>query len=68
MKLNGPGKYDTIATKARTEAQAKGVLLIVFGGKDGGGFSAQLPADILITIPDILRDVARQIELQMTES
>lgn len=68
MKLNGPGIYDAIATKARTEAQAEGVLLVVFGGKDGAGFSAQLPPHILITIPEILRDVARQIELQMTES
>jgi hypothetical protein len=68
MKLNGAGKYDTIATSARAEAKADGVMLIVFGGQHGPGFSAQLPAHILIRVPEILRDVANQIERQMTES
>lgn len=68
MKLNGPGKYDAIATQARTDAKAAGVILIVFGGEHGQGFSAQLTPEILITVPEILRDVARQIERQMTES
>jgi hypothetical protein len=68
MKLNGPGKYDDIATIVRETTKADGILLIVFGGVHGQGFSAQLPADILIAVPEILRDVARRIELQMTES
>jgi hypothetical protein len=68
MRTNGPGKYDAIATTARTDAKAVGVILIVFGGEHGAGFSAQLPAEILITVPEILRDVARKIEMQLTES
>lgn len=68
MKLNGPGKYDDIATIVRETTKADGILLIVFGGVHGQGFSAQLPAHILIAVPEIVRDVARKIELQMTES
>lgn len=68
MKLNGPGKYDALATEARLKAQAQGVMLIVFGGNLGEGFAAQLPPHILIRVPEILRDVARQIEQQMRES
>lgn len=68
MRTNGPGKYDDIATRARTDAKAQGVLLVVIGGKDGSGFSAQLPPELLITIPEILRDMARQIDRQLTES
>lgn len=65
MKTNGPGKYDVQATIARESCQALGVLLIVFNGFDGDGFSAQLPAALLITVPEILRETARQIEEQL---
>lgn len=58
----GPGKYDDLCTKAREEAGAEGAMLIIFGGKHGGGFSAQLPVTLTVDIPKILRDVARQIE------
>lgn len=59
---NGPGKYDDICTMARKEANGKGALLIVIEGKEGSGFSAQLPADILQTVPSMLRNVADEIE------
>jgi methylmalonyl-CoA mutase cobalamin-binding subunit len=68
MKTNGPGRYDDLATEVREKAAAEGVMVIVFGGNKGPGFSAQLPAHILIAVPQILRDVANQIERQMTES
>jgi len=60
--MMGPGKYDGAATAAREDTQALGVILIVFQGKDGHGFSAQLPPEILLTVPAILRNVADQIE------
>jgi hypothetical protein len=58
----GPGKYDKECTAAR-EATGGSVLLIVLNGKVGAGFSAQI-ADprALIILPQLLRDVADQIE------
>jgi hypothetical protein len=66
--MNGPGKYDDLATVVRRDARAAGVLVIVFGGTKGDGFSAQLPLDLLITVPAILRDVADQIDKQIQKS
>ena len=65
MKTNGPGKYDDQATVVREATRADGVLLIVFNGVHGDGFSAQLPAHLLIRIPAILRQTADQIDRQL---
>lgn len=59
---NGPGKYDDVCTMAREAAKAKGVLLMVFDGEHGQGFSAQLPPELVLGIPAVLRQVADQIE------
>ena len=58
----GPGKYDPEATQVRASTKANGVILIVFEGDRGSGFSAQLDALKLIAIPQMLRDIADQIE------
>lgn len=58
----GPGRYDDLCTAARENAMAEGALLIVFNGKFGDGFSAQLSPGLLLGVPAILRDVAQQIE------
>lgn len=58
----GPGKYDKECRAVRTVTLADGVILIVFRGHSGDGFSAQLPADELARIPTLLRTVADQIE------
>lgn len=58
----GPGKYDDLATEIRTKARAAGVLLLVVNGDKGSGFSAQLPADLTLALPQILRDIAKQID------
>jgi hypothetical protein len=58
----GPGKYDELATHARESAQAAGVILIVFGGANGNGFSVQADAETMIRIPSILRTVADDVE------
>lgn len=58
----GPGKYDALATAAREAAKARGVILIVFGGDKGSGFSAQLDALGTLSIPQILREIADEIE------
>ncbi len=58
----GPGKYDDVCTSVREQLLADGVILIVFGGVRGPGFSGQLPPHLSVAIPDILRSVANQIE------
>ena len=58
----GPGKYDDVATMALRETRAKGVIVLVFGGDRGSGFSVQAEEGIVLNIPEILRNVAGQIE------
>ena len=61
----GPGIYDGVCTKIRTDTQADAVLLVVAGGRFGSGFSvqaAQTPG-IIAALPALLREVAGQIEL-----
>jgi len=58
----GPGKYDDICTEIRQRVNAQGVVLIIFGGNLGHGFSAQLDIYDTLKIPDLLRSVAQQIE------
>lgn len=63
----GPGKYDYIATAARQITWARGVIVIVLGGKDGSGFSVQTEGpDITPELPAILRDLASKIEADVT--
>lgn len=33
----GPGKYDDLVTDIRTQTDAAGVVLLVFGGNKGSG-------------------------------
>jgi hypothetical protein len=58
----GPGKYDDELTEVRRRTAAAGALLLIFDGIKGSGFSAQLSLELTLTLPAILRDVARQIE------
>jgi hypothetical protein len=58
----GPGKYDSECTLVRTRTQAEGVLLIVIGGTKGGGFSCQATIEITASLPQILRNIADEIE------
>lgn len=60
--MDGPGKYDAACTAARMATKAKGVLLVVYDGEFGHGFSAQLPPEAIGSIAAALRDVAEQIE------
>jgi len=58
----GPGKYDDLATEVRKQTRAEGVIVLVFNGTKGSGFSAQLSPDLTLKIPEILRDIATQID------
>jgi hypothetical protein len=57
----GPGRYDGWCTRVREAVHARGVVLIIFHGDDGSGFSCQ--ADFIITnrLPEILEETARKI-------
>jgi hypothetical protein len=58
----GPGKYDAECTLVREKTGARGVLLIIFGGNRGGGFSCQSDISFLMDLPQVLRNVADEIE------
>jgi hypothetical protein len=58
----GPGKYDPECTVARLATHAEGVALMVFGGKHGDGFSCQLSGELLLKLPTMLREMAKEIE------
>jgi hypothetical protein len=61
----GPGKYDDLATAARVAAAARGVILVVFGGLRGSGFSVQADGPTTLQLPSLLRDMADQIEADL---
>lgn len=65
----GPGKYDDMCTSVRLKTDAKGVILIVFGGNRGPGFSQQWvledpleTVDTLMNAAANLRKVADQMQ------
>jgi hypothetical protein len=58
----GPGKYDPECAKIQQDTKAAGVLLIVFCGDRGSGFSVAAELGVLAALPQILRDTADSIE------
>ena len=58
----GPGKYDEQCTTARVETEAEAAVLLVINGNKGSGFSVQAPPDVLLALPDILRQIAKSME------
>jgi hypothetical protein len=58
----GPGKYDALCTEVREKAHAVGAVVLVFDGQHGSGFSAQLPLELTLRMPTMLRDMADEIE------
>jgi hypothetical protein len=61
----GPGKYDNECTNARKETEAEGAILLIFGGRLGDGFSAQIPGMLITRVPAMLRGMADQIEADL---
>jgi hypothetical protein len=59
---HGPGRYDDLATLVRERTEADGVVVMVFGGKSGDGFSVQADLETTSALPAILRQLANQIE------
>lgn len=58
----GPGKYDPECTELREQTKAQGVILMVFGGTKGDGFSCQASPELTLALPRILRCIASDIE------
>lgn len=68
----GEGKYDRIAGIARTLAEAKGIIMLIIGGRHGHGFTAQLPdegdrVEAIRQAARILRETADQMETDANE-
>jgi hypothetical protein len=57
-----PGKYDAECTILRESTKARGAIAIVFEGTKGNGFSIQADLLTLLRLPEILRNVADDIE------
>lgn len=59
----GPGKYDGVATLARELTGAQAVVLVVFDGADGSGFSIQLTKPFRRgALGEVLRRMADSID------
>jgi hypothetical protein len=61
----GEGKYDELCGQARDGAEAAGAALLIIGGMRGSGFSVQMPPDLALLLPVMLRDMADQIEADL---
>ena len=63
-----PGKYDTLCTMVREYVIADGVIVIVFNGRQGSGFSCQATPELTLHLPELLRDVADKIQAKLEAS
>lgn len=59
------GDYFPEAKAARESCAAKGVILLVYGGRKGDGLELQLSVDDLLDAPSVLRRCAADIEAQI---
>jgi len=64
--MEGPGRYDSLATQARVMSKAAAIVLIVVDGNKGSGFAVQsLTPEFLEKLPKMLRDMALEIEVDV---
>lgn len=64
----GPGKYGDLVTRVRTETRAIGVVMIIFGGNKGSGFSVEGPPGFAEGLPELLEDVARALRAEQVQN
>jgi hypothetical protein len=57
----GPGKYDSLCTLAREQANADAAILIILNGNKGSGFSVQVHGALRLQLPELLETVAADI-------
>ena len=69
--MTGGGRYGDLCEGTLIQAKADGVVLLVLGGVHGNGFSiaAKVGEDrnVLVQLPEILRDVAASIEKDIAD-
>jgi len=58
----GESKYDKECTQVRESTKARAACVIVIEGEKGNGFAVQAPVDVTVQLPQLLRQVADQIE------
>lgn len=63
--MTDPGKYDAVAKLVRITTGADAVMVAVLGGSNGSGFSFHGPNDDLAKMPQILRDIAAEMEADL---
>ncbi len=63
----GPGKYDDVALTIKKVMAAKGVVLIIQGGRMGHGVSTAIDSDVAALLPAVLRAVADQMECDLRD-
>ena len=63
----GAGVYDDLTTVIRDKTQAEGVVLMIFGGNRGSGFSVQAPAEIMAKLPELLEAAAMGVRSDMEQ-
>jgi hypothetical protein len=63
----GGGKYDCVASAVMEVTEATGVIVMVFGGHAGSGFSVQTTDRKLAgAVPRLPREMADSIEKDLT--
>lgn len=58
----GPGKYAAACNQAMVATEAKAVILVVLGGKQGNGFEVHGETGVVVELPPMLRHMADTIE------
>lgn len=64
----GGGKYEKQCLRAKEECEAESLILVVFGGKHGNGFSVAAVPEICIKLPELLRSIADGMEVAMKKA
>jgi len=65
--IGAGGKYDDCATMVREHTGARGVAVLVIGGKRGSGFAVHGDFLTMATLPKLLEEMARQIRADMEQ-
>lgn len=59
---HGPGKFDSLCTYVREQAEAQAAVVLVVNGRLGNGFSVQAERELpLLVLAEMLETVARQM-------
>ena len=63
----GPGKYDLYSSAIQVATNAPGVAVIVIGPPEISGFSITGTAGITKLLPNILREIADQMDVDVKD-